>query len=220
MCRLSWSRVANESLDVGLLEEQEGQLGIFKIYFKPYASCRHTHSPVEAALLIRDREKIDYREVEKIEVQTYKGVLGKHDHQQISGVASAKMSIPYSVAVAVKEGRAGLCEFTESLVEDEKLQDLTKRVSVTENKELSGLVPERRGAIVILTTRNGETYLQRIDYPKGEPENPFTMIDLESKFAMSARYGGISSERIEEMIFLNSNMENHFSQFMKAIKTL
>jgi 2-methylcitrate dehydratase PrpD len=67
---------------------------IERIYVKPYASCRHSHSAVEAAIKLHD--DISITEIQAVEVHTYKlGVKG-HDHTDIQGIASAKLSTPYA----------------------------------------------------------------------------------------------------------------------------
>ena len=39
---------------------------------------------------------------------------------------------------------------------------------------------------VQITTKDGQTYTQRIDLPKGGPDNPFTDQELEAKFSRMA----------------------------------
>ena len=92
----------SEKYDLSYMQKtNDGLLGIEKVYFKPYAACRHAHPAIEAVIKIKDNQGICIKDIDYIKVVTYRGVLGKHDHSKIFGVASAKMSIPYSVAVAL-----------------------------------------------------------------------------------------------------------------------
>ncbi len=170
-------------------------LGIQDVYIKPYASCRHTHPAIEASLKLRKKYNILVDNIKEVRVITYKGVIGKHDGQQIYGESSAKMSIPFSVAVSLITGRAGVNEFGLPYVSDELILDLTKRVNVYPNEELSALVPHKRVAIVEIETKDGFKPSERVDFPKGEPENPLSEEELQEKFHSMASLAGIQDEK-------------------------
>lgn len=169
------------------------------IYMKPYAACRHCHPSIEAALHIRQQSGFDINEVESIQVDTYKLAVGGHDHTDIKGANSAKMSIPYSLAVALYTGKAGLDEYTDEYITNENILSITDRVSVNAVDELTELCPQKRVAIVNVKTSNGD-YCERVDYPKGEPENPLSREELEEKFRGLAMYGGLTSTECDEVI--------------------
>lgn len=151
-----------------------GTYAIMKSYTKPYASCRYTHPPVEAAIHLRNQFGITPEMVEKITVETYDLAVSGHEHTDIQGAYSAKMSTPYSTAVALAYGKAGLQEFEDTVLENETIKVLTKKVEVITDNELSSIFPDKQSAIVTITTIDGNTYSERVDYPKGEPENPLT----------------------------------------------
>ena len=90
-----------------------GTYAIMKSYTKPYASCRYTHPPVEAAINLRNRYGLKPDMIDRIRVETYNLAVSGHDHTDIQGAYSAKMSTPYSTAVALIYGKAGLQEFGE-----------------------------------------------------------------------------------------------------------
>jgi len=162
------------------------------IYRKPYAACRHSHAAIEAALMILYRDAIDIENIRKVRVRTYDLAVFGHDHTEIEGTNSAKMSIPYGVAVALIEGKAGLQEFAAEKVQDERVLALAKKVAVQESAELSALVPGKRAAIVDIEDGGGAVYTARVDYPKGEPENPLDQEELLQKFLGLAGYAGKS----------------------------
>lgn len=164
-----------------------------KIYQKPYASCRHTHPEIEACFKIRETDGFDVKNVEKVEITTYKGVIGKHDFKDIHGESSARMSIPYSAVIALWTGKAGIAEFAEPYVSNPEILDLTQRVEIIPDEELSRLVPDKRVAIVNVHMRNGVVFTERVEYPKGEPENPLTPDENLTKFLSMTEHAGITS---------------------------
>lgn len=174
-------------------------LAIEKIYLKPYASCRHTHPEIEAAFTIRNQDGYDPKKVSAITVTTYKGVIGKHDGNTIFGESSARMSIPYSVAVALVTGRAGIEEFTDKYINDSLIQHLTKMVNVEADEKFSKLVPDQRVAVVYVEQSDGKAFMKRVDYPKGEPENPLSKEELYTKFSSMTNHAGLTEEKAKEL---------------------
>ena len=119
-----------------------GTYAVMKSYTKPYASCRYTHPSVEAAIRLRDRVRPE--DIEAINIRTYSLAVDGHDHTDIPGSYSAKMSIPYATAAALLWGRAGLQEFTEEAVKGEEVLSLTRKVRVEAEAEFSARYPAVR----------------------------------------------------------------------------
>lgn len=179
-----------------------------KIYQKPYASCRHTHPEIEACFKIRQAEGFDVKDVEKVEITTYKGVIGKHDFKDIHGESSARMSIPYSAVIALWTGKAGIAEFAEPYVSNPDILALTQKVDIVPDDELSCLVPDKRVAIVVVHMRSGEVLTERVDYPKGEPENPLSPEENLAKFLSMTGHAGLSDEKALHIFHEIVNNEN------------
>ena len=194
-----------------LNRESEGVYGIEKIYRKPYAACRHGHAPIEGAINLKKKYNIISSDIKAINVSTYLLAVIGHDHIDIQGITSAKMSTPYGVAVAFETGNAGLHEFLPEYINNRKIIELTKKVKVIEDKKLSALVPEKRAAIVEVITKDGKCYIERVDYPKGEPESPMTVEDVEQKFISMAMYAGKTEAEARGMIQKFWNIEDNCS---------
>ena len=50
------------------------------------------------------------------------------------------------------------------------------------NPEIEKAFPQKWPAEVEITTKQGEKYRVRLDYPKGDPENPFSWDEIIEKF--------------------------------------
>lgn len=169
-----------------------GTYAIMKSYTKPYASCRYTHPAVEAAIHLRERVKPE--EVEEIHIRTYELAVSGHDHTEIPGSYSAKMSIPYATAAGLLYGKAGLQEFSDEAVRGTEILDLTKKIRVSADAELSEVFPDVQAAVVTIRTADG-TYTDRVDFPKGEPENPLTAEEFRSRYDGLMGYAGLDEAR-------------------------
>lgn len=182
--------------------EKEAPLAITQIYMKTYAACRHTHPAIEAALTLRYSVINQPSSINSITIEAYKLAIAGHNHTGILGVSSAKMSMPFAVALALCKGSAGMEDFNEANVTDEKILALARKVKVVENEELSALVPQKRASILNIIMKDGTTLSHRVDYPKGEPENPLTDEELIQKFNSLAMASRLSEENCNKVIEL------------------
>lgn len=157
------------------------------IYQKVYAACRHCHPAIEAAIAIRNDVALKPNQVDRIEVHTYKMAIGGHDHTEIKGLSSAKLSIPCSVAIAIVKGNAGYEDFNEANLNDSDIMGLTRKVSVCEDIQFTAQSPAIRGARVIVRMKNGTEFEKSILYPKGEPENPIDYKEIKQKTSLLIR---------------------------------
>lgn len=183
-----------------------GTYAIMKSYTKPYASCRYTHPPVEAAIHLRNQHGLKPEDVEKIKVETYNLAVSGHDHTDIKGAYSAKMSTPYSTAVALIYGKAGLQEFSEENLSNPTVQSLTAKIQVEADDEMSRIFPEKQSAKLTITTSNG-SYSERVDFPKGEPENPMTEEEFHNRYEGLMTYGNVP-EQVYETIYKTVSQPN------------
>ena len=170
--------------------DKQGQVEILNTYIKPYAACRHCHSAIAAVLTLKDRAAFNVAQIKEVLVHTYDLAVEGHDHTNIDGVSSAKMSIPYSVAVALVSGAAGLNEFLPEVLTNSSVMALAKRVTVAADKRYSALVPQKRVAEVTLVFCDGKRLVECVDLPKGEPESRMTDEELLDKFSNMVAFAG------------------------------
>ena len=163
-----------------LTEFKENYLQIETVYRKLYAACRHAHSAIEAAITLRNEYDIKPASISSILIETYGMAIKGHDHKDIKGIQSAKMSIPFSVALALKTGHAGLRDYNEKNLVDEEIHCLMELIRIVEDPEISSWLPGKRAARVTIVSA-GESFSTCVEYPKGEPENPLSETEIVTK---------------------------------------
>ncbi len=184
-------RVYADTFDAGLFSiEADGAWNIKTAYHKPYAACRHCHAPIDAALRALLESGASFEDIDRVVIRTYREASVGHLHTDTPSVVSAKMSIPFSVAIALKTGSAGPEAFTEETIADPEIASLLRRTKSVVDPELTALVPGRRPAVVELGMRSGERFEARVDFALGEPENPMPEEVFRKKFFELARFGG------------------------------
>lgn len=168
----------------------DGRYAVEKTYTKPYAACRYCHPAIDAAVRLSTKKDFDVAAIETVEVKTYYWAVDKHDHVEIPTVASAKMSIPYGVAIGFLKGKAGLAEYSEQYINEAGVRELLKKITVISDDELTDIFPEKTVAIVSVKLNDGSEFSEKIEQPKGEPENPLTQAEFEQRFVDLFIYGG------------------------------
>jgi 2-methylcitrate dehydratase PrpD len=191
---------------------------IEKIYVKPYAACRHAHPSIEAVLRMQNEYDFNLHDIKALTINTYKGVIGKHDTKKISSVYSAKMSIPFGVAVSLKERKADIDQFSEKNINDSMIKSLIEKISIVPDEELSSLVPHKRAAIVKIETYDGCFFTERVDFPKGEPENPMTDDELIEKFLSLTKYADVKTTVCSKIMNKVWDLENNLSSLFPYLK--
>lgn len=187
------------------------------IYQKVHAACRHCHPAIDAMIDMRNDLDLRPEQIDRVEVRTYKLAVGSHDHTQIMGISSAKLSTPYAVALAIVKGSAGYADYNEANLEDDNIKMLTRKVSVVEDEKLTAQSPAVRGARVIIYLKDGNVYEAPCLYPKGEPEHPLTQKELEDKFRGLAMYGGLTHEECNKTIEEIGKKEFSINKIMNLI---
>ncbi len=88
------------------------------------------------------------------------------------------MSLPYSVAVALIAGRAGLTEYEEPRLHDPAVRAFLPRVTVSGDPTL----PEGSEAHVTVETRDGRRFDRHVPFARGAPENPLGLEEVIAKY--------------------------------------
>lgn len=174
--------------------------------FKAYASCGHTHPAIDCIFAIVGKHGVKPEDVESILVRTYSVAHDIAGNPNPETTYQAKFSIPYCVAIALRFGRVGMAEFGQERVSDPETVALMRRVKVEPDPELSAIAPAKRPAIVRITTKDGQSYTHRVDFRKGDPENPPTQQELEEKFRDLAA-ARLSPEEVESTLQAISRLD-------------
>jgi 2-methylcitrate dehydratase PrpD len=204
-----------ETTDLSFLQKKKGTpLEIEKVYVKPYAACRHCHPAIDAALHLRADNTLIPGKIQSINVSTYHLGVSGHEHVQIDGVASAKMSTPYSVAVALYTGGAGIEAFQMEKISDTDILALARKVTVYPDDALSAVVPQKRPAVVEITTYESKVYMKRVDLAKGEPETPLSLKEVSEKFISLAVFARRTEKHINRIIHHVRHLETDLHKLL------
>ncbi len=162
-----------------MLRDLGRRYGIMRSGIKPYAACRDIHSSLDVVLKARRAHGLVPDDIAKIEVRC----IPEMD-QMVGKIAiprtriEAQLSLPYSIAVALKTGRAMLAEYEPPLRDDPAVRSLAQRVVMKADTEL----PPDSEPHLVITTTEGRRIPGHVAYASGAPQNPLSPETIIRKF--------------------------------------
>ena len=163
-------------------EDMGSKFKINETVYKPYASCRHTHGPINGILELRSRNSFSWEDVEKVTVETYGTVVKLAGNTDYSTPPAARFSINYCLACALIFGRVGVDEFKEDVLKDPRIAEVIPRIKVEVTEKMNSMHPEKWPSMITIKAKDGNSKSIFIEYPKGDPENTMTDKEIEDKY--------------------------------------
>jgi 2-methylcitrate dehydratase PrpD len=154
--------------------------GITDCYIKPSACCRHLQPAVEALIAILEERKIAPEEIETVEAETYR-IAAAHAETGFGDYASAQLSFPYLMALAMRHRAVRIEYFDERHRRDPQLANLAGKLRVSAPAEIDKLYPKLRPARVTVTTARG-SFTRQADDALGSRLVPLSDEALTEKF--------------------------------------
>jgi 2-methylcitrate dehydratase PrpD len=131
---------------------------------------------------ITGREQFAAEEVEAVDVVTIGGIPLGMVGPYPPNMLSAKFNIPYAVASAIVRHGADITAFYRDAVSDPAIQDLSARVNVTLNPEMTVRRDDQPCAEVTVRLRDGRTFYETTNSIRGDAGNPAPHQQLIDKF--------------------------------------
>jgi 2-methylcitrate dehydratase PrpD len=149
---------------------------------KNHGCCGHTFAALDAVIALRDAHGLSPEQVSRIRVGTYAPALEIcGDYEPHTGY-EGKFSLPYCVAVALKEARVRLDAFDEAHLRDPTIRALMTRVELAVDDECQAVFPARRSARVRIETQDGRVLEHHAVTRKGDPDAPLSDAELVDKY--------------------------------------
>jgi 2-methylcitrate dehydratase PrpD len=174
--------------------------------FKKHASCRHTHSSIDSALLLKYAHNVRPDAVRSIQVRIYPAGYDLLFGVQPTSAYAAKFCLPYTVAAALNRGRVGLSEFDD--LNDKDIRATMSRISMVRDESLGTEYPEKWPAEVAANLESGTTVSATVEYPKGDAKNPLTLGELQDKFR-GLTQDVLSTAQQEHVVNIVDNLERY-----------
>jgi 2-methylcitrate dehydratase PrpD len=172
-----------DKLVTGLGESFE----VMKVSVKPHACCRYKQGPIDGILKIMKENNLGAQDVAEVKLGILKAgfpivVEPREVKYSPRTVVDSQFSMPFGAALAILYGRASLDEYTEANLKSPEIKEIAKRVSCVSDASLDRVYPKQWPASVEIVTRDGKRFSTKVDYPRGDPENPLSWEEVIQKF--------------------------------------
>ena len=172
-------RAYTDRSDLARLTEQLEQPYQLDIEHKPYSCARPIHNAIDCALDIRRRHAPALGVIAAIHVARHPDWAHYHQNRAPRTYHEAQVSLPWSVAVALKDGQALLDQYADSRLNEPDLKRLMELTSFSTDASL----PRGVSCRVTLIMADGSNLLSQVDDPKGSVGNPMSDAEIAGKFA-------------------------------------
>jgi len=152
------------------------------ISIKPYPSGSLSHPAQDLILDLVRQHDLGAADIEHIDVGTNSNVPNALIYPTPKTALEGKFSIPFCMAIAVLERKAGIAQFQDRKVSDKKIVELMKRVTLSVDDELEKLGYDQVRSRIRITLKNGRVIEGRYDVARGHPEKPLSWAEIGEKF--------------------------------------
>ncbi|MEL4165930.1 MULTISPECIES: MmgE/PrpD family protein [unclassified Pseudomonas] len=195
-------------------EALDAELGVnwklARCSIKPYASCRGTHSAIDALGQLLEQLKVSVDQVENLHVGLSGFLHGMCGGQDVTRLAAAQMSLPYALAARLVHGHCQLHAYDDRQRNDPLVTQCMSRIQL----EVDPRLDEDGEPVVTLRTVDGRQASLCVEVPLGAPGNPLADEALDEKFfSLTTRV--MPQERAAELLKQLRRMED-----LESIRTL
>lgn len=177
------------------------------VSIKPHPSGSLTHPGMtEMARLIR-AHAITAEQVDSVKVGTNHNMPNALIHHRPTNELQAKFSMEFCMAILLIEGKAGLSEFTDAVVNRPDVQEMIGRIDFGVHPEAEAAGYDKMTTIIDIRLRDGRTVSGRADFGKGSPANPMSYDEEAEKFGQCAAFAGWPAGKTEEVIEMVRHLE-------------
>jgi 2-methylcitrate dehydratase PrpD len=169
--------------------------------YKPFACGIVIHPSIDAAIQLRNENKLTPDQIAKVELKVHPLVIELTGKKTPQIGLEGKFSIYHSVAVALVQGAAGERQYSDQAVLDPTVIKVRDRVVATIDPAIK---PEQVDMTITLT--DGRTLHKYIEHAIGSVEVPMSDAQLEAKFLDLAK-GILADNQAQQLIRLCRDVE-------------
>jgi 2-methylcitrate dehydratase PrpD len=176
--------------------------------FKPWPSCRGSHTSVEAALRLVQEGRLRAHDIDRITIFNAPSewpLLSQPLETKRSprSTVEAQFSIPWAVAAVLVDARLSLAHFTPEALQRDDLLQMASRIDTQEDQSLANPRGGPGFARIEIVTRERGALEMTAREAKGSPGSPMSAQDAQSKFDDCIAFAGLPrrfGERLQRRI--------------------
>jgi 2-methylcitrate dehydratase len=148
-----------------------------------------SHAPISAVLDLVKKNDLHPDQIAKVQIRSLAraaDILSDPSKYDPRTKETADHSLPYVIAAALVDRQVTPAQFEMAKIMDPKIREQLNKVEVVADPEIEKVFPALQRVVVTITTNDGQSFTEQLDYPKGDPRNPLTDQEIEEKFSALA----------------------------------
>lgn len=170
------------------------------VSIKPHPSGSLTHPGMTEMLRLIREHNIKAADVERVDVGTNQNMPNALIHHRPKNELQAKFSMEFCMAILLLEGRGGLPEFTDEVVERPDVKAMIEKVNFHVHPEAEAAGYDKMTTILDIHLKHGRTISGRADFGKGSPANPMSYDECADKFRGCAEFAKWPKDKAEQIV--------------------
>jgi 2-methylcitrate dehydratase PrpD len=177
------------------------------VSIKPHPSGSLTHPGMTEMLSLIREHGIKAEEVARVRVGTNSNMPNALIHHRPTNELQGKFSMEFCMAILLIEGRAGLNEFVDEVINRPDVKAMIEKVDfvVDERAEAAGY--HKMTSYIDVTLKDGRTISGMADFGKGSPINPMSYDEVAAKFHECAEFAGWDKAKAGSVVSLVRDLE-------------
>ncbi len=180
-----------------------------RLTFKSYPCGSISHPYMDCALRLKQKHAVNPERVVEVICRTAEGPVHRlweplEGKQRPTSSYGAKFSLPYSIAVMLVQGKAGLQEFSDEAIHDPRILNLAKKVRYEIDPTID--YPRHFSGHVKIVLDDGRVLEENQAHPRGGFEEPLPPEEIKAKFRANARLA-LPHRKVDAIIDVIENLE-------------
>jgi 2-methylcitrate dehydratase PrpD len=185
------------------------------ISIKPHPSGSLTHPGMTEMLRLIRQHAIRAADVVRVRVGTNHNMPNALIHHRPKNELQAKFSMEFCMAILLLDGKAGLPEFTDEVVERADVRAMIEKIDFVVDEEAEKAGYDKMTTIIDIDLADGRRISGRADFGKGSPSNPMSFDEVAAKFHECADYAKFDRAKADAVVAMVADFER-----LESINTL
>ena len=201
---------AGGGYDVNAIQGKLGNPWTFDdpgISIKPFPCGSLNHPGMTEMQRLIKANNIKAKDVVRVRVGTNSNMPNALIHHRPTNELQAKFSMEFCMAILLLEGKAGLAQFNDQVVNRPDVKAMIEKVDFVVDPVAEAAGYDKMTTIIDIKMADGRTVSGRADFGRGSPADPMSYDDVAEKFLQNTDFAKFPKRKADNVIALVRNFE-------------
>ena len=196
-------RAAGGGYDASMIRGKLGAPWTFEspgVSIKPHPSGSLTHPGMTEMQRLIAVHKLTADQVKHVRIGTNSNMPNALIHHRPTNELQGKFSMQFCMAILLIEGRAGLSEFSDEVINRPDVKAMIEKVNFLIDARAEAAGYHLMTTYIDIETTDGRKISGMADFGKGSPSNPMSYDEVTTKFHECAEFAGWDKGRAQSVV--------------------